>query len=537
MNKRQVTVLWITALVLTALLVIIKMVRSDSYEASTERERGETLLADFPAEKVAEITIARGDDTVTLAQSEGGWTVAERDGYPANVNRIHEFLRTLDQVEVTQGIDADPSFAPRFGMDPQGDEGERPTEAVFSDSDGEELARVTFGKNLEASSPGSPFGGGGGATGRFVRNHADDSGFYVTREVFPTLQPDPADWLDQTFLEIEKIASIAVSEPGQENETAWKLTRPDESADFSLEGQGEEENLDAATVNPLKTLFSFARFEDVVPNDEAAEAWDKSQRRTAVVETVEGFTYHITFGPMRESADGSGDASAYLMRVVATADIPEERKVAEDETEEDAKEKQQAFEDRKKELEQKLEVVEQLEGRTFKVSQSTVNPLLKTRSDLIESETDNNGRTSLPSRGPGPGGIQAPFNPGAPGVPGGQRRSRAVTPPIAIPPREESQPEQPNLSDEPEQPDLPEQPEEPEQSEQSEQSEQPEQPKQPAPPEQPKQPAQSEKPKQPAQPEQPEQSKPSEQQPEQTEQPERTEPSDLPEQPEQPDDE
>lgn len=451
MNKRQITILWILALVLVGALVITKSMNDEGFQSTTERTRGETLLPDFPAEEVTRITIREGEDQSTLVEKDGGWVVAERDDYPAGTSQINEFLRTLDEVTVTRGIEADPSFAPRFGMDPEaGDDAGRPTVATFSGDGGDELAKLSFGKNLESGAAGdSPFGGGG-STGRFVRNHADDSGVYVTNELFPTLSAAPADWLDEAFLEVEKVRSVAVSEPGRENQTAWKLTRPDESGDFTLESKEDDEDLNPSALNPIKNLFSYARFEDVVPNSEAEDRWQRDQRRTAVIETVEGFTYNVTFGPAKSDGDGeeapdpaSGPAARqqqqqqqqqepYLMRVVVTADIPDERKVEEDESEEDAASKQEAFDKRRKELEEKLAATDKLQGRTFEVTRNTLNPILKSRSDFLQSGAPAGG-----ARGPGAGGMPGGMTPPNRGTPPARRSGgQAVTPPIAIPPAE-----------------------------------------------------------------------------------------------------
>ena len=416
MNKRQVTILWILAVALTATLVILKLTRSGQYEASTHRERGDTLLAGFLGEKVSEITIRKGEQSVMLTKSDGTWTIAERDDYPANVSRIHELLRGIGEVEITQGIGAEPSLAPRFGMDPKADPENLPVEAVFHNASGDQLARITLGKNLEAQSdPTSPLGGGG-VTGRYVRNHADDSGFYVVGEVFPTLQPDPKAWLKKDFLQLEKIQSIAVSEPGEPDKTAWKVTRPDEAADFSLVGIAEDEKLDAGAVNPLKNLFSYASFQDVIPAEEAEEAWDEAQRRTATIATVEGFTYEITYGPQKSAAENGAASGSidYLMTVSVDAEIPDQRKVEEGESEEEAKEKQQAFERRKKELEEKLTAAKKLEGRTYQVSKFTVDALLKSRDELLESEDQEAAANQPPANAP-------------------RDRIRATTPPISIP--------------------------------------------------------------------------------------------------------
>ena len=108
------------------------------------------------------------------------------------------------------------------------------------------------------------------------------------------------------------------------------------------------------------------------------------------------------------------------MKVIVKAKIPQERKQEEGETEEDAKEKYEAFATRKKELEENLAATQKLEGRTFQVTKFTVDALLKNRTGLIQS--------AAPQAAPAPqNGV--PF-----GLPGGTQRAQAVTPPIALPP-------------------------------------------------------------------------------------------------------
>lgn len=430
MNKRQIIVLWIIAVVLVVALIAVNSSSKDGFQSATDRSRGETLLKDFPATEVAGLTIKNGDDSVSMKMEETGWVVTNRDNYPADTPGINDLIRTVAEVKVTQGIEADPEFAPRFGMDPVAeDDAEKGTELVMTDAAGTELAKLTFGRNLESGSGGGPFGMGGGSTGRFVLNHADDSGVYVTSELFPTLSADISGWLDDSFLKVENVTSVAVSKPGQENEIEWKLTRPDESADFALDGKKPEENLDTSAINPIKNLFSYARFEDVVPAAEADEAWDKDKRQTAVIETVEGFTYNVTFGPRKAGDEGEAN-DAYLVRVTTTAKIPESRKKAEDESEEDAKEKDEAFAERKKQLNEKLADAKKLEGITYQVTKFTVDPLLKDRTGLIMSAPP--AQPTPPQAGV-PGGappmLQRPPTQPAPARP----RAQAVTPPVSIP--------------------------------------------------------------------------------------------------------
>ena len=139
--------------------------------------------------------------------------------------------------------------------------------------------------------------GGGGASGRFVRNHADESGFYEVSEIFPTLTAEPQRWLDEAFLKIEKIKSITVSPPAKPTDVAWKVTRADEVAEFTLEGAKEGEVLDTTATSPLKSLFSYARFDDVVSTDTVDKIAKPLEKRTVKIETLEGFVYTLTVTP------------------------------------------------------------------------------------------------------------------------------------------------------------------------------------------------------------------------------------------------
>lgn len=453
MSKRQVVVLWTLAILLAAAAFIVRSGNSKDFEAKTQRARGATLLADFPAPEVAKIQVSSGEKATTLVRKDGKWTVSDRADYPANTATINDFLRTLSEVKVTDGIEADPSLAPRFGMDPGAtDEQDRGTEVVLSNDAGTELARLTLGKNLEgASDPMAGMMGGGGAVGRFVRNHADESGVYKVSELFPTLTAEPQRWLDQAFLKVEKIQSVSISPNAKPEEVAWKLTRPDEAGEFALEGAKEGEALDTTATGALKTLFSYANFEDVVAADQIDAIAKPLEKKTLKIGTFEGFVYTLTVTPTeaKKPEDAAPDAAppeeAFLLTVDVAAEIPAERKKEEKESEDDAKAKDQAFADRKAELEKKLATEKAFAGRTFKVSRYLVEPILKDRAALIKQP-----EAPATAGNPAPGGLPQGFPGGQPTTPPAvttppvRRPVEAVTPPIAIPPLEEgeAQPEE-----------------------------------------------------------------------------------------------
>jgi len=63
-----------------------------------------------------------------------------------------------------------------------------------------------------------------------------------------------------------------------------------------------DETLDTAATDPLKTLFSSSRIDDVIPAAKLAERVQAAGKRTATLETFEGFTYTKPCTPPQPSA-------------------------------------------------------------------------------------------------------------------------------------------------------------------------------------------------------------------------------------------
>ena len=455
MNKRQVLLLLVIAIALGGTVATIKLGQSDPIEPNSRYDRfrelqsfayqfnqsigisnqsrstiarqpGSTLFASFPAKEITTVEIQGAAGSVTLEKKDGKWTVAQREGYPANATYVNEFIRTLADLKVTRGMEAGPSNAARFGMDESSTQpAERGLTAAFKDAQGKELAKVSLGKNIE-SAAASPMGGPN-AVGRYVRNHADPSGFYAVNEMFMSVSAEAPRWLADTFISPEKIKSITLSQKAKD-EPAWKLTRETEEAEFKLDGAAATETLDTAAATPLKNLFSYARFEDVVVADKVAARADATGKRTAIIETFEGFTYTLTITPAKAAtppppADPENPqapaADNQFLTVTVSAELPKERKKEEGEKPEDAKTKDQAFTERLKTLTEKLAKEKALAGRTFEVGKSTVDALLKERDQLITKATPP------PTPDPNSGAIQK--------LPGGIIATppvEAVTPPV-----------------------------------------------------------------------------------------------------------
>ncbi|KAB2640162.1 MAG: DUF4340 domain-containing protein [Verrucomicrobia bacterium] len=431
MNKRQVIILWIIAIALGGGVASIKFGQKHASAATTARMPGQKLLDSLPVAEAAEIDIQGVGDVTKLAKKAGKWVVSQRDDYPANASTVTEFLDTLEELKVTQGIQAGPSLAPRFGLDESATSTEKRGVTVsIKDTRGKPLATVSIDRRAAAEAPTSPYGGA--PNGRFIRNHDDSKAIYRVSESFAALSNDPKRWLAEGFIQIEKIKSIAITQPDK-TDLAWKLARETEEAAFTLSGAAAGETLDTTATDPLKSLFSYSKFDDVIPAAKTAELTQPTGKRCATIETLEGFTYTLTFTPLKPAATpppAPNPASPtppasdnYVLTVAVAAELPKERRKAEGEKPEDAKAKDTAFTERLKTLSERLEKDKAFAERNFKVSKSTIEPLLKERAALLKKDAP--AGTTPPAAGMTPPSVPSALS----------RPATAVTPPVTIPPQ------------------------------------------------------------------------------------------------------
>lgn len=400
MNKRQILILWALVAILAGTGAILRFSGKETPPATTSRAAGQTLFERFPATDTSAIEFVGAGVNLTITKKDGAWTVDSRDAYSADAGKVNEFIRTMAELKVTRALEAGPAFAPRFGMDESSADAEkRGLTAVFRDASGNELAKVSLGKNIETEREGG-YMGGPMAVGRYVRNHADTTAFYATAETFPSVSTDASGWLDDSFFSIEKIRSIELSTKGGAD-SAWKLVRDNESADFRIDPAAPDGSADTTATSPLKSLFSYARFDDVVPEAMLQSRANPEARRTATITTFDDFTYTLGITPAKDGDD------KMLLTVNVAAAIPSERQKATDETPEDAKTRDDEFNDRVKSLNDKLAKEQKLAGRTFEVSKFSVESLLKEREQIVKKN-----------------------EPAAPTA----KPVEAVTPPIAVPP-------------------------------------------------------------------------------------------------------
>ena len=377
MGNKALFRLLIVFVVVGAIALLFLMFRPGKIETVTSSTDREKVFANFPINDVSHIRIKGMDGELNLKKSAAGWVVSERDNYPADASAAIEVLRTVWDLKIVQSPQIGPSQYERLSLiDPAKGSGETGATIVsFLDAEGKELDALWLGKILERESgQPTPYGPTTTEAGRYVKTGDEDSVFLVS-ETFNQMETDPAEWLDDAFFGISKLKSIEIQSETPEND--WKLVREEENGDFTLVDAEEGEELDNLKVSSMKNAFSSPRFEDVIVGEEAKEK--APGKTTFEIETFDGYAYTVKLGEKT-------DLNEYFLTFAVKADFPEKREPQEEETDEEAKQRNEEFASALEALKAKLAEQEKFAGKVYKVRSSVADSLVKTREEILKSE-------------------------------------------------------------------------------------------------------------------------------------------------------
>mgnify|MGYP001827218859 CR=1 FL=1 len=401
MNKKQVIVLWIIAAALVVTLAVVRARLSDSPEASTKFSRGDQLAADLDPNQIQKVVISGADNTTTLVKGADKWTVAERQDYSADLPRLGRAVDELLNIEAVQAYEAGPKYDPRFGMNKESEAAaDHGLHLDFLGEGGESLLKVSLGKESseppQTSDPMAMMNRP--QPGRYLRVSTDPESIYVITGSLRDFEANPAAWLNKDFLKVSKIKSITLRAPDDKDFEPWTVMRENATDALSLEGLGDNEELQTSAVNPLGNLFANLRFSDVVEAGLLESDGDKANARQAIITTFEGFTYTLNLTPKKAAEKLSEDdfnpgAENYFLTVTVNAELAQEREKKPDESEEEAKAADEQFAAEKTRLEKKLATEQSYQGRTYELTKWSLNALLKARGDLAQTKEEAPGAT------------------------------------------------------------------------------------------------------------------------------------------------
>lgn len=303
----------IVAVVLVAAALFVN--RRDRTVGRPAAEIGQPLMPGLEdtlaGGKVQTLALAQGEKTATVELGDGGWTVKEQFGYPADFARLQRVLLDLAKVKVGQVVPGATLVS------------NETTTVQWRDAAGASLGGVRLGQTRKAQArEDQPWGGGD--AGRFVAREGSDKVFLV-RETLNDFTADAKSWVDTQIVSVPAtdIASVAIEHPDGEK---VELTKKD-GGDLTLVGLGEKEEFDTSKRYGVGGALSYLRFAEVA---DPALADDVTGLETAVVyraTTAKGQTYTVRVG---RSPEGKTERYA---RFAVTLEPAEPEAVPENEDE------------------------------------------------------------------------------------------------------------------------------------------------------------------------------------------------------------
>ncbi len=255
---------------------------------SAPRSGADRVLEGFRPEQVVGIRIEGADSVVTLRLGEGGWEVADREGYPADHDRALDLVRKAWELRPVQEMRLAPEQRARLRLLPPGTPNAAPqhtaTSITFLDREGTPTATLLLGKRQtrNADTPGMP----GMAVGRFVTT--DSQSAALVTETFDDAAPSPKQWINRSFPPIEDPVSIT----RRSKQGNWQLSLQKDDS-WALDGSPSPP--DQARIDAMTRAWRNPSFDDVIPaHSQEASAFQPVESIT--IATRSGLTHILELG-------------------------------------------------------------------------------------------------------------------------------------------------------------------------------------------------------------------------------------------------
>lgn len=312
---------------------------------------GQPVLKNLKAADIAAIAIREPGATLTLQKQAGRWTIAERGGFPADLDKVRELVLKALELKVGQSEPIGEADRARLKLDGSG------TTLEFFGADGKPLARLAVGSKFFKKEPENPARALG--DGRFVQLPGDPATAMLVSDPLTLASAKSADWIDPTGFAAEKVRSMETVLQGVEK---WSIERARDDAGWKLTPSRAGEKLDTIRANSASySLNSVALADVAAPGLTAAETGLERPFATFVARTFDGLTYTVKLGK---------PAGDNYYAAVTVAGEPKALGA-------DAAARQQA-------LAARLPAERALAAHTLLIAKSKFDDLLKKRAELLE---------------------------------------------------------------------------------------------------------------------------------------------------------
>ena len=244
---------------------------------------GQKIFKDLKAADIATIRIVEPKSTLTLQRKDDGWAIAERDGFPADVGKVRDFVLKMIELKIGQSEPIGDKDRARLNLDASG------TRVEFLNSENKTLGVLVLGRKYfkrEVENPDKA-----PADGRFVLLPDAPGTVSIVADPLTQAAARSADWIDRASFKVEKVKSLEVRTP---EGGGWRIERSGDNADWKLAGAKPGDKLDTGRANAASYSLSLLELDDVAARDAQDTGLDKPTVVNAT--TLDGASYVIKVG-------------------------------------------------------------------------------------------------------------------------------------------------------------------------------------------------------------------------------------------------
>jgi hypothetical protein len=284
MNARVAAVLIVLLAVLGGGALLVYQ-QGRSQRPADAAALGQPLLKGLKAAAVTAIQIREPKATLTLERRDERWVVIERAGFPADLDRVRDFVIKAIELRIGQSEPIGDKDRARLNLDASG------TLVEFKDAQGKPLARFIAGRKYFKREPESADKAAG--DGRFVLLPDEPGRVVVVSNPLTQATAKSADWISHSGLAVEKINTLEYQPAAGDG---WKIERSGDNAEWKLAGAKPHEKLEITKANSAAYSLTNLDVADVAPKDAQDTGLEKPALVTAT--TFEGLSYTVQVGKL-----------------------------------------------------------------------------------------------------------------------------------------------------------------------------------------------------------------------------------------------
>jgi hypothetical protein len=249
---------------------------------------GQPVLRGLQAADVATLVIREPGATLTLQRRDANWVIAERAGFPADLERVRELVLAVLGLKVGATEPIGDQDRARLGLD------RTATQLDFRGADGKTLATLAVGKKYFKREPENPAQAPG--DGRFVMLPEAPGRVVIVADPLVLATAQSAAWIAKTGFGAERVRSMEVDLAGGGR---WRVARASVEGDWRLTPLYAGEKLDVLRANSATYSLNRIEIADVAAPGVRPELTGLDRPATVVAATFDGLTYTLKLGKLR----------------------------------------------------------------------------------------------------------------------------------------------------------------------------------------------------------------------------------------------